>query len=228
VTGFLECSRRQLTAAEIRLLRARASSLRGRGPRIFSRGTWVGAITIAVLWGLTVVASDAPIIVVTAFWIVAGAFLLWWVRRDLTGHRRMFDAVAEGLESALRRNLAEVCEVRASGFVEFAETEDEGACYAFQLSGRNEVVFLSGQEFYEEARFPSLDFALVFPLDEADGRVDMVIERRGAKAKPERVVPASVKRTLTIPPDLQILDGPLQGIENRFAPDHGNPLQSKL
>ena len=59
--------------------------------------------------------------------------------------------------------------------------EDEGACFAFQLEDRDEIVFLSGQEFYETAKFPSLDFSLVFPLDESGRRVDMLIERRGAK-----------------------------------------------
>jgi hypothetical protein len=38
--------------------------------------------------------------------------------------------------------------------VEFEEIEDEGACFAFQIEGRNEIVFLSGQEFYEGPRLP--------------------------------------------------------------------------
>ena len=212
----LEFQERQLTAAEVRLLRARISSLRRRGPRVMSRGLWTGIFSIAVLWALTMAASDAPVPVITGFWLVAGAAIIFWVRRDLGGDRKSFDSIAAGLESALRRNCALVHDVRSSGFVEFEEIEDEGACYAFQLAGRNEIVFLSGQEFYEEARFPSLDFALVFPLDEAGRRVDMLIEKRGGKADPQRRIPAHVKATLTLPEDLQVMAGTLDDLDGRL------------
>ena len=219
--GFLDSRQRQLTTAEARLLRARASSLRGGGRRAHSTGLWIGIGAIAVLWALTMLASDAPAIVITGFWLLAGAIIVLWVRRDLGADRNTSDALAANLESALRRDLALVYDIRASGFAEFEEVEDEGACYAFQLEGRDELVFLSGQEFYAEARFPSLDFALVFPLDEAGGRVDMLIEKRGARARPDRVVPASVKQTLTFPEDLRIVHGTLDGIEETLRMQRG-------
>lgn len=212
----LEPRRRPLTAAEVRLLRAKTSSLRRRGPRAYSAGLWIGIATIVVLWALTVAASDAPLLVITGFWIVAGAAIILWVRRDLGADRRTFDAIAAAHDSALRRNLADVYDIRSSGFVEFEEIEDEGACYAFQLEGTDAVVFLSGQEFYEEARFPGLDFSLVFPLDEAGRRVDMLIEKRGAKARAVRRVPRGVKERLTIPEDLQIVPGTLDDLESRI------------
>ena len=212
----LEFSQRPLTAAEIRLLRARISSMRRRGPRAASAGLWIGIAAVAALWALTMALSDAPTLVITGFWLVAGSLIIFWVRRDLGSDRRTFDAIAAGLESALRRNCALVYDIRSSGFVEFEEVEDEGACYAFQLLGRNEIVFLSGQEFYEEARFPSLDFALVFPLDEAERRADMLVEKRGAKAQPQRRIPASLKARLTIPEDLRIFPGTLDDLEGRL------------
>ena len=211
----LQPRRRALTDAERRLLKARGSSFRHIGHRAVSRGWWVGAVAIAVLWALTMVASDAPALVITGFWLVAGGVIVLWVRRDLGADRRTLDHVAAGLESAIRRNEADVYDIRASGLVEFEEMEDEGACYAFQLEG-DRLVFLQGQEFYEEARFPSLDFSLVFPLDESGRRVDMLIEKRGPKATPERRIPGSLKESLAIPEDLQIIEGTLAGIEDRL------------
>jgi hypothetical protein len=216
-TGFLQPRRRALTGAEKRLLRARAASLRGRGQRASSRGVWIGVAAIGALWALTLLASDAPVLVVTGFWLVVGGLVVAWVARDLRADRRTLDSIAAGHESALRRNLADVYDVRSSAFVAFEEIEDEGACYAFQLAGSEQMVFLSGQELYEDARFPSLDFSLVFPLDEAGRRVDMLIDKRGAKAAPERVVPAAIKDALTIPEDLRIVLGSLDDLEQRLG-----------
>ena len=213
VNGSLQPTRRPLTAAEARLLRARISSLRTRGQRAASAGLWIGIVAIAILWALTLLVSDAPPLVVTGFWLVAGIAIILWVRRDLGADRRAMDSMAAGLQSALSRNLALVYDIRSSGFVEFEEMEDEGACYAFQLKDTDRLVFLSGQEFYEEARFPSLDFALVFPLDEADRPVDMLIDKRGAKTSPERRIPAAVKGKFRIPEDLQLVPGGLSRIE---------------
>jgi hypothetical protein len=214
---FLESRQRPLSESEARLLRGRMTSLQRRGRRASSGGLWIGILAIVILWALTMAASDAPAAVITAFWIVAGAVIILWVRRDLGADRRSLDTIVRRLESALRRNLADVYDIRSSGFVEFDEIEDEGACYAFQLAGKDEIVFLSGQEFYEEARFPSLDFALVFPLDEAGQRVDMLIEKRGAKSEPQRRIPSHVKRTLTIPEDLRIIPATLGEVEQRVG-----------
>jgi hypothetical protein len=215
--SFLRPRLRPLTAAETRLLRARAASLRGRGERAASRGVWIGVAAIGVLWALTLLLSDAPALVITGFWLAVGGGLVAWVARDLRSDRRTFDSIAAGHASALRRNLADVYDIRASAFVAFEEIEDEGACYAFQLAGSDQIVFLSGQEFYAEARFPSLDFSLVFPLDEAGRRVDMLVDKRGGKAVPERVVPAAVKDNLVLPEDLRVVAGRLDDLERTLA-----------
>jgi hypothetical protein len=138
-------------------------------------------------------ASDAPWMVVTAFWLVTGAVIALWVGRDMHQHASQFSDMATALQSALTANAADVYDVRARAFVEFEEEEDEGACYAFEIDG-SRLVFVSGQEFYASARFPSLDFSLVYVLDEAGQAVDMLIDKRGAEAKPAFTIPAAQQR----------------------------------
>ena len=206
---------RHLTEAEIRLLRSRAALLRRSGRRAKTAALWVGLATIILLWALTLVASDSPPLIVTGFWLFVGGGIILAVRRSLQADGRELQSVAGGLESAARRSLADVYDIRATNFVAFEEIEDEGACFAFELAG-DRLVFLQGQEFYEAAGFPSLDFSLVMPLDEAGGRVDMMIEKRGPKASPLRVLPAAVKRTLEIPDDLVVVSGTLGDLEERL------------
>jgi hypothetical protein len=121
-----------------------------------------------------------------------------------------------GLESALMRNEADVFDIRAAAFVELEEVEDEGACYAFDL-GDGRIAFLSGQEFYPGARFPSLDFSLVYVLDEEDRTADMLMEKRGPRAAPERRIPATVKWELDIPESLSVMIGSLDDLEGRLG-----------
>jgi hypothetical protein len=150
---------------------------------------------------------------VTAFWLVAGAAVTLWAYGE---HRKQRAGVAQGLESALRRREAAVIDVRAEAFAELEEIEDEGACYAFQLPGER-LLFLAGQELYESARFPSLDFSLVHVLDQAGRAVDVVIEKRGAKAAPERKIPAAVKATLDVPGHLELRTGRIGDLERLLA-----------
>ena len=211
----LTASRRPLTGSEQRLLRTKIRDARQRQRRVSRRLPLAAFGTIAVLWLATVLASDAPVSVVTVFWVLVGAGMVLWLRRD---HRKEAGHVQEwiqGLESALRRNQADVHDIRATGFVELEEFEDEGACYAFALDG-GRVVFVSGQEFYEASRFPSLDFSLVYPLDEADRPADMLIEKRGPKAAPARTIPFAVKHTLEIPEHLEVVEAPIDDLEARL------------
>lgn len=179
-----------MTEQERRVLRARIRSLKGRGARSRTRWIPIAIGVVGVLWLLTILASDAPWMVVTAFWLVTGVVIALWVRRDMKKHASQFDDMAAGLQSALTANAADVYDVTARAFVEFEEVEDEGACYAFEIDGPR-LVFVSGQEFYAGARFPSLDFSLVYVIDEAGRTVDMLIDKRGARAKPARTIPAS-------------------------------------
>lgn len=158
------------------------------------------------------VASDTSWPVITLFWIVVGCGIGVWVWRDAKRDSRYAVAVAERLESALSRNEANVFDFEARSFVELEEVEDEGACYAFDL-GRGRIAFVVGQEYYPEARFPSLDFSLVYPLDAEGNEVDMLIEKRGPKEDPIRKIPRDVKTDLVIPEHLEVLKGQLSDLE---------------
>jgi hypothetical protein len=168
------------------------------------------------LWLWTVVASDAPWILITAFWLFVGGGITFWVRREMGTDARHFEGMVRSLESALRRNAADSYDIRATSFAVLEEIEDEGACYAFELDDHR-LVFIRGQEFYESAKFPSLDFSLVYILDEHGDRVDMFIDKRGAKAKPARTIPAGVKQGLDVPDHLDVRIG---RIDDLFEPNN--------
>ncbi len=211
----LEPSRRPLTDAERRLLDAKIRDLESRlnrGPNALVPV----AIGTGVLWILTLLASDTAWPIVTGFWIVVGTGLYLWVRRDLTKNLDALREMRHAYESARRRNEAEVYEVKASGFAEFEEFEDEGACYAFQLDD-DRLVFVVGQQFYPEGRFPSHDFSLVYILDERDFPADEVIEKRGPRAEPTRTIPAATKLRLEIPEHLEVRHGRLDQLEEMLS-----------
>ena len=208
--------RRSLTTAERRLLQRKIGSLFARSRRASRAYVPVTVGIVFALWVWTLLASDASAVVVTAFWLAAGGVLALWVGRDMRRDARQVAAMARGLESALRRDEADVYEIRANAFVEFEEIEDEGACYAFALEG-DRLVFISGQEFYPEARFPSLDFSLVYVLDEQGHTVDMVIDKRGETARPMRTVPRSLKANLSMPDHLEVRVGRLDDLGDLLA-----------
>ena len=208
----LNPSRRPLTDSERRLLQSRIRNLQARARRGRAVATPITAGVVVVLWAATMVASDAPRLVVTGFWLLFGVGLALWMRRDAGRDARSFDAIAAGLKSALKVNTADVYDVKARAFVEFEEIEDEGACYTFELPD-NRLVFITGQEFYESAKFPSLDFSLVYVLDEAGQAVDMVIEKRGPKARPAKTIPASAKKDVEMPEHLEVREGTLDDLD---------------
>lgn len=220
MAGLFESARRPLKPAETRFLQAKIKNLLRRGRRT-SRLYFpiVAAITI-VLWLVTILVADAPWLVITAFWLIAGLVLALWVARDARKDAVELQSMAQALQSALKRNAVDIYDVQAKSFVEFEEVEDEGAAYAFELEdGR--VLFISGQESYPGAKFPSLDFSLVYILDETGRTVDMQIEKRGPKAAPQRLIPAMIKRRLEIPEHLETRPGGIAHLEDRLeATEH--------
>lgn len=207
-----ETQQRKLAPSERRLLRAKARGL-GR----MSSGNWwkvvgVSGLVFGVLCALTLMLSTAPWTLVTGFWFVVGLAITLWVRHDFNAQGRTYDAMQKGIESALRADRARVVDVHARAFVEFEEFEDEGACYAFEID-EGRLFFLSGQQYYESARFPCLDFSLVHVLDEGGQVVDVLIEKHGARALPERTVPAEVKVRMEIPDDQEIIEGELDELD---------------
>lgn len=206
-------TRRPLTDTEQRSVRSEIRRLLATGQRASKAYLPVAAGVIIVLWLLTLISADADWRVVTAFWVLTGGAITLWVRRDMRGHAAHFETMARNLESALRQDTAEVYDIRALAFAEVEEIEDEGACYVFDL-GDDRLAFVSGQEFYEDEGFPSLDFSLVYLLDERGDTVHMLIDKRGAKAEPSRTISADVKQTLDLPGHPETRTGTLDDFED--------------
>ncbi len=169
----------------------------------------VAAGIVLALWFLTLIASGAPWFVVTVFWLIVGSAITFWVLRDAHNDLSRSKAI---LDSALRRNEADLYHVRAARFAELEEIQDEGACYAFEIDA-DRIVFIAGQEFYAGAKFPSLDFSLVYVLDERGETVEMFIDKRGAKTAPAMKIPAAKKRELEIPDHLVTRVGRIDDLE---------------
>lgn len=209
---YLEPRRRPLSTEERRLLAAKARELRAQTNAPRKIVVLTGGI-VGILWLLTILASDAPWWVITLFWILAGSILGLWIRRESRRHGVHAVTMAQRLESALARNEADVFDFSASSYVEFEEMEDEGACYAFDL-GHSRIAFVVGQEFYPESGFPSLEFSLVYPLDEHGNTVDLHIDKRGQVTRPARKISIHAKLEFEIPEHLQVLNGELHDLEN--------------
>lgn len=208
----LESSLRQLTVAEQRLLGLKIHDLESRlrrGPKSLVPG----AVVIAILCIVTLALSDTPWPIVTVFWVAVGGGISIWVRHDLKKDLRSLSGMLRRYESARERNEAEVFDIKAKAFADFEETEDEGACYAFEIDG-DRLAFVQGQQFYPEAKFPSHDFSLVHILDEDGLAVDVQIDKRGPKVAPARTIPAATKLGLEIPEHLEVLHGQLDDIED--------------
>jgi hypothetical protein len=219
MAGMFESARRPLKPAETRYLQAKIKNLEGRGRRTSKLYFPIVAAITVFLWLVTIFIADAPWPVITVFWLVVGAVLALWVARDAKEDAAEIRSMAQRLQSALRRNAADIYDVQARDFVEFEEIRDEGASYAFEL-GDGRVLFISGQEFYPGAKFPSLDFSLVYFLDEAGQTVDMQIEKRGGRASPRRLIPAAIKERLEIPEHLETRPGGIAHLEDHLeAPE---------
>lgn len=210
----LEPRIRPLTGAERRLLRCKIRRHRVRPEEVERKMALGGIGLVFVLWLWTLLASDLSWPVVTVIWLVLGVLLYFWVRRDLRKDMAHLPATVASMESALARDEVESFDVVAEGYAELEEVEDEGACWAFDL-GDGRVVFLVGQQFYASARFPSLDFSVVFPLDEDGRSADMWIEKRGEAVPPDRVIPGDVKWELweEVPEFPAVLPATLERLE---------------
>ena len=202
--------KRPLKRAERRLLRLKMRSLEAelerKPPYAFM------AIPFAALWAITLMVSDAPWHIVTLFWIVAGAAICAWVLRDLRREPNYRADMLHAYRSAWDRNEAEVVVVKAKSFVQFEEADDEGPCYVFELDS-DRLFFLHGQQYYPTSKFPSLDFSLVYPLDAGGKTADELIEKRGPREGPARVVPLATARTLEVPESQSVIRGRPDQIE---------------
>jgi len=100
------------------------------------------------------VVTHAPWYIVSAIWFGIGSVISLW---SYFSEKPREKAAVELYADALRRNQARETRIQSHEMVELEEQDDEGACYAFQLSGKR-IVFVSGQDFYSSARFPNTTF----------------------------------------------------------------------
>jgi hypothetical protein len=198
---------RPLTAEERTQVTARRDFARRSAAGVLWRSGAASVLVCGVLAVLTLLASDAPAIVVFGFWAAMAALFGLW---SAVPARRSWRRQATALDAGLAANYARVTRIASDRVVEFEEFEDEGACYAFD-AGNGRAVILTGQEFYEDESFPNSDFSIVQVMA-GQAVVDMLITRAGRKITPERVVPAAKKVELDLPDDLQVMEVPLERV----------------
>jgi hypothetical protein len=209
---------RQLSKAERRLLESALAMRRRRLNRLRRRMFATGLLCFGVLWGLTVAATlsfgRGPSWYLSA--VIWAGILLPIVAWSYFSARPELASSVCRFESACRRGEASVIRIQSEKMVEFEEEEDEGTCYAFELSDQR-IVFVVGQGYYPKARFPNSDFSLIDILGEDGVRVIGLIEKRGRKIDPVRRISAQAKATMNVPDHLQIIEGPLDQLESRLS-----------
>jgi hypothetical protein len=200
---------RPLTDEERRQLRARLENARAESGRALVKTGAASAAVCGVLAVLTLVASTAPRAVVVGFWTVLWLLFTLWIGLPW---RRLMRGQIPMLESALRAGRARVIRIQSPRVVEFEEEEDEGACYAFEHDGSSSI-FIVGQEFYEDEKFPNADFSIVELLAESGTPIDSLVVPHGRKLGPERIIPAALKHRLELPDHLAVVAAPLAATE---------------
>jgi hypothetical protein len=206
---------RPLIEAEREKLSALLANTRTEASLALVKTGAASAAVCGVLMIATLVASTAPRPLIVVFWLVLAALFTIWI--GMPGRRLMLSQIP-ALENALRTNRARVLRVQSERVVEFEAEEDEGACYAFEHDAAS-VVFIVGQEFYEDDDFPNSDFSMIEVLGSRGTPVDIWLEKTGRKLTPDRVVPANVKWTLELPEHLAVVDVPLDRVEE-LLPKH--------
>ena len=206
---MLTQTERPLTDAEREKLSTRLAHARTEASLALVKTGAASAAVCGVLMIVTLLASTAPRSLIVVFWLVLAALFTIWI--GMPGRRLMLSQIP-ALENALRTNRARVIRVQSERVVEFEEEEDEGACYAFE-HGAAAVIFIVGQEFYEDDDFPNSDFWLIEVLGSRGTPVDIWLEKAGRRITPDRVVPANVKRTLELPEHLAVVDVPFDRVE---------------
>jgi len=206
-----------MSDAERERLKRHAGALERQAARARRAVLPAGGAVAGILWVATLLASDAPWPVITAFWLIVGTTLIWWVGRGLAAEGADMGGVAAMLRDAADRGEAEEVRIRATALVELEEVEDEGACWGFQV-GERRMVFLCGQEFYATRSFPSLDVTLVHPLSSKGPPVDVWIEPNGPRATPDLTVPADRKWALEVPGHLDVVEAAAETLVEDLGP----------
>ena len=206
---MLAHTERSLTSAERRHLESRLTGARREHARALVKAGGASGVVCGALAVATLLASDAPWLVIVGFWTVLWLLFTLWI--GLPGRQLMRGQVAM-FEEALRTGRAREVRVEASRVVEFEEEEDEGACYAFEHEPGGSL-FNVGQEFYEDDDFPNSDYTMNEILGERGQAIDVELLNRGAKLVPVRIVPAATKRRLALPEHLTAVAASVDEIE---------------
>ncbi len=186
---------RSLSAAEKRVLSRTLSREQRRLQLMLGRVVIFESVAFGALWALTILAVRHQWLLVTAFWATIGMAVSFWAYRD-----------------ARRDVSAKLLRILSEEMVEIEEVEDEGARYAFQVNNE-EIVFISGQDYYPSAQFPNSDFCVIELLDGEGKILEEVISKKGKKLKPVRTIPAAVKRNLRIPDHMQRITARIEDLE---------------
>lgn len=211
----MESRIRPLTEAERRLVRRHLRRLERDRATHWPRVIGVTALVVGILWLLTVLASDAPLWVISAFWCVLGIVLAAWVGRE----RGASDpSHTRELERALRHGSACVTRIEALRYAEIEEHEDEGAHLVLELPNRS-LTFLSGQDSYPTPRFPSARIDYIDILSPQGVPVLSTRSCKGARLPLERTVPADFKTDMIWPGDLEVRAGTLADLETILLRD---------
>jgi hypothetical protein len=200
---------RPLSDKEKRAIQKQIVSIKNRARPLRRRVVMTGLAVFGSLSALTILLSETHWLVPIILFTIVGGLICWSVlhQEERTNRERI-----RQLESVLNQGSVREFRIQASNVVEFEEEEDEGACFAFQYAP-DQLVFISGQEFYESSKFPNNDFSLIHIEDLSGNLVEFFIEKRGQKLRPDRIVAAMVKSKLKIPEHLTCVSGNLNDLE---------------
>ena len=212
--GTIETTVRPLTEKERRLLSSALAWRKRRQQTLPRRMLLIGLAIFASFSAITVIATVADKGGPAWYYCLLISFAITllislWSYFDL---RPKFQREVDVYRRALLRNEARVTRIQSSSIVEFEEQEDEGACYAFQLDG-DQVVFVSGQDFYPSARFPNSDFSVIKIYADDGKLVEHLIEKNGVKLKPLRKISFQRKSRIRIPENFETINADLEHIE---------------
>lgn len=198
--------RRSLTQAEIRLLRRDRDRLARQLTEQRRRGVIIFLLIWAVLAAVTTAANRSYAWQTIGCWVISGlAICIPTLANAQRKNSKKLMAHTAAIDAGVCDE--QVFEVRR--YWEIAELDDEGPVYGFELMS-GAVVFVSGQDYRADSKFPSSSFGLTEVRDPKNEVILSWIRKSGKKLRAERVFPSSTKKTLRPFEPMAHVDGPLE------------------
>ncbi len=213
---MIEKLKRPLQDKEKRALTSSIGALNRRWNLLYTLTFLSAFVVVTILWKITVRVATGHWQAIAFYWLYIGTIITAWY--ILTEHRRI-QRRKDTIEEALHRDEAEVIHIKTSEMYEFAEVEDEGATYAFQVE-EDSIIFIVGPEFYPSAKFPNNDFELIYIYGRDGKLAKMLIEKHGEKLKPVCRLSALTKKDLNLPDHLGMVNGRLEDLEQILRVKH--------